>query len=72
MIKKNFAALTGIEKAALAARKKVLVTFFKTYPAALVLSMLLSLFAIFVTTDDLRPTQSPSPAARRRGTISSA
>ena len=67
MIKKNFAALTGIEKAALAARKKVLVTFFKTYPAALVLSMLLSLFAIFVTTDDFLARFTPEMATATSG-----
>ena len=67
MIKKNFAALTGIEKAALAARKKVLVTFFKTYPAALVLSMLLSLFAIFVTTDDFLAAFTPEMATATSG-----
>lgn len=66
MIKKNYAELTSIEKAAVQHRKKVLVTFGKTYPAALVLSALLSLFGIFVT-GDFKAAFTPAMATATSG-----
>ena len=66
MIKKNYAELTSIEKAAVQHRKRVLVTFGKTYPAALVLSALLSLFGIFVT-GDFKAAFTPAMATATSG-----
>ena len=51
MLRKSYVDMTSIERAAFDHRKKVLITFGKTYPAALVLSVLLTLFGIFVTGD---------------------
>lgn len=65
-MRKEKAELTGIEKAAILKRRRVLVAFAKFYPASLAGSVLLTLFAIFATGDFLA-SFTPARAATTAG-----
>lgn len=68
-MKKNPADLTSAEKARLARRREMLVTFGKLYPVVLVVSVLLTLFAIYTTTTDFMTAFTPARATMTSGTF---
>lgn len=65
-MKKSFDELTSSEKAAVLKRRKMFVTFAKVYPPVLLISMLLTVFTIYMT-GDFALSFSPHHAAATSG-----